>query len=37
MIKLVPNGPEISPLGVGTWSWGDSLFWQYGKGYGASD
>jgi aryl-alcohol dehydrogenase-like predicted oxidoreductase len=37
MVKLVPNGPEISPLGVGTWSWGDSLFWQYGKGYGASD
>ena len=36
-IKLIPNGPEISPLGVGTWSWGDSLFWQYGKGYGADD
>lgn len=36
-IKLIPNGPEISPLGVGTWSWGDSLFWQYGKGYGAED
>lgn len=37
MVKLVPNGPDISPLGVGTWSWGDSLFWQYGKGYGAND
>ncbi|NEQ50605.1 MAG: aldo/keto reductase [Leptolyngbya sp. SIO3F4] len=36
-VKLVPNGPEIMPLGVGTWSWGDSLFWQYGKGYGAND
>lgn len=36
-VKLIPNGPEISPLGVGTWSWGDSLFWQYGKGYGAND
>ena len=36
-IKLLHNGPEISPLGVGTWSWGDSLFWQYGKGYGADD
>ncbi|MFG6094154.1 aldo/keto reductase [Leptothoe sp. ISB3NOV94-8A] len=37
MVKLVPNGPDIAPLGVGTWSWGDSLFWQYGKDYGASD
>lgn len=37
MVKLVPNGPEIAPLGVGTWSWGDSLFWQYGKDYGADD
>lgn len=24
-------------LGIGTWSWGDSMYWGYGKGYGAED
>lgn len=24
----------IAPLGVGTWAWGDSFFWTYGKEYG---
>lgn len=33
-VHLGKQGPAISALGVGTWSWGDSLFWQYGKGYG---
>ncbi|MEO0868410.1 MAG: aldo/keto reductase [Cyanobacteria bacterium J06642_11] len=36
-VQLGPGGPYVSALGVGTWSWGDSLFWQYGKGYGVSD
>jgi aryl-alcohol dehydrogenase-like predicted oxidoreductase len=26
----------VSPLGIGTWAWGDSLFWSYGKDYGAT-
>jgi aryl-alcohol dehydrogenase-like predicted oxidoreductase len=34
-IALVPQGPKIAPLGIGTWAWGDSLFWSYGKDYGA--
>ena len=37
-VSLGQSGIEISPLGIGTWAWGDSLFWQYGKGgYSDSD
>lgn len=36
-VQLGADGPTVSALGVGTWSWGDSLFWQYGKGYGIED
>lgn len=28
------NGLTIPLLGIGTWAWGDSLFWSYGKDYG---
>lgn len=28
---------SVPALGIGTWSWGDSLFWAYGKGYGEAD
>lgn len=34
-LERIPLGPtdiQISPLGIGTWAWGDTLFWQYGKG-----
>lgn len=27
------DNPPIPPLGVGTWAWGDSIYWGYGKGY----
>ena len=36
-VQLGADGPRVSALGVGTWSWGDSLFWQYGKDYGVGD
>ena len=28
---------SLPPLGIGTWSWGDSLFWGYGSDYGEQE
>ncbi|MBW4561761.1 MAG: aldo/keto reductase [Mojavia pulchra JT2-VF2] len=33
-ITLGQNGPTVTPLCIGTWAWGDQLFWSYGDGYG---
>ena len=33
-IRLGQNGPTVTPLCIGTWAWGDKLFWNYGDGYG---
>ena len=35
--KLGSNRPTVTALGVGTWAWGDTLFWAYGKDFGAKD
>ncbi|MDX2097005.1 MAG: aldo/keto reductase [Leptolyngbyaceae cyanobacterium bins.59] len=32
-ITLGGNGPQVPPLCIGTWAWGDKLFWSYGKDY----
>ncbi|MEM7771978.1 MAG: aldo/keto reductase [Cyanobacteria bacterium P01_E01_bin.6] len=32
-VQLGIDGPAVSALGIGTWAWGDSLFWSYGKDY----
>ncbi|GAX43498.1 aldo/keto reductase [Tolypothrix sp. NIES-4075] len=32
-ITLGQNGPTVAPLCIGTWAWGDKLFWNYGNGY----
>lgn len=34
-IVLGQNGPSVTPLCIGTWAWGDKLFWNYGNDYGA--
>lgn len=36
-VTLGPGGLTVPALGVGTWAWGDSLFWDYGKAYSDSD
>jgi aryl-alcohol dehydrogenase-like predicted oxidoreductase len=40
MEDLIPLGStdiRISPLGLGTWQWGDRMMWGYGKTYTDSD
>lgn len=29
--------PAVPPLGVGTWQWGDTLVWGFGKGFNEQD
>ncbi len=35
--KLLINQISLPSLGIGTWSWGDRLFWGYGSDYGETD
>lgn len=35
-LTLGQAGPTVPSLGIGTWAWGDKLFWSYGKDYGAN-
>ncbi|MBD2432630.1 MULTISPECIES: aldo/keto reductase [Fischerella] len=36
-ITLGQSGPVVTPLCIGTWAWGDRLFWNYGKEYGPQE
>ncbi len=34
-IALGQNAVSVTPLCLGTWAWGDKLFWNYGSDYGS--
>jgi aryl-alcohol dehydrogenase-like predicted oxidoreductase len=36
-ITLGNNGLTVTALGIGTWSWGDRLFWDYGNTFGEAE
>ncbi|MBD1823349.1 aldo/keto reductase [Cyanobacteria bacterium FACHB-DQ100] len=36
-ISLGRTSLSVPPLCIGTWAWGDSLFWSYGKDYTEAD
>jgi len=33
VVKLGGTDITVSPIGIGTWAWGDKMVWSYGKGY----
>ncbi|MCW5873533.1 MAG: aldo/keto reductase [Anaerolineales bacterium] len=37
LIQIGHNGPKVAPIGIGTWAWGDNLFWSYGADYGEAE
>lgn len=36
-VQLGKTGIEISPMGIGTWAWGDRFFWSYGQTHTGED
>ena len=36
-ITLGQNAVSVTPLCLGTWAWGDKLFWNYGNDYGSEE
>jgi len=35
-LSLGPTDIQVAALGLGTWAWGDRLYWTYGKDYDAA-
>lgn len=36
-LTIGQSNVQVAPLGIGTWSWGDRFFWDYGKSYTRND
>src|SRR4051812_19637259 len=36
-VELGKSKVMVSPLGTGTWAWGDGFYWGYGSNYGEND
>ena len=36
-VQLGKTGVRVTPLGIGTWQWGDSMMWGYGKNYAEAE
>ncbi|HET6946434.1 MAG TPA: aldo/keto reductase [bacterium] len=36
-IPLGPRGPRVPAVGVGTWQWGDRMYWGFGKDFSEQD
>jgi aryl-alcohol dehydrogenase-like predicted oxidoreductase len=36
-VTLGGSNIEISPVGLGTWAWGDTMVWSFGNGYSDDD
>lgn len=36
-ILMGNTGPQMAPLGLGAWAWGDRLWWGWGRDYGKDD
>lgn len=36
-VPLGRSGLRVSPVGAGTWQWGDRYYWGYGRDYGPED
>ena len=36
-LRLGKTAVEISPLGIGTWAWGDRWVWGFGSDYAEED